>query len=228
MSAPATNIWNYQLPNNGADMIAEATACTDTADIMDIFVGAESTATSEISVEETIEDTHAAIDALEASDEVKANLKAELNAQDDWDDAPEDEDNDGGFLPSLVATLLAESHMFFDAPYADISHEDRQDAVHARFSTIAELVSKTLSQPAQTLGEPFGISTDALIASDAFLFDSPVGYTLGEHVMLWPTPTGTWFLGAQQEDKELPVIIIFGHFNSDDHATLGAHLKGFV
>lgn len=228
MSDAATNIWNYQLPNNGADMIAEATACTDTADIMDIFVGAESTATSEISVEETIEDTHAAIDALEASDEVKANLKAELNAQDDWDDAPEGDDSDGGFLPSLVATLLAESHMFFDAPYADISHEDRQNAVHARFSTIAELVSKTLSQPAQTLGEPFGISTDALIASDAFLFDSPVGYTLGEHVMLWPTPTGTWFLGAQQEDKELPVIIIFGHFNSDDHATLGAHLKGFV
>lgn len=228
MSAPATNIWNYQLPNNGADMIAAATACSDTADIMDIFVGAESTATSEISVEETIADTHTAIDALEASDEVKANLKAELNAQDDWDDAPEGDDSDGGFLSSLVATLLAESHMFFDAPYADISHEDRQNAVHARFSTIAELVSKTLSQPAQTLGEPFGISTDALIASDAFLFDSPVGYTLGEHVMLWPTPTGTWFLGAQQEDKELPVIIIFGHFNSDDHATLGAHLKGFV
>ncbi len=228
MSDAAPSFWNYQLPNNGADMIATATACTDTADIMDIFVGAESTATSEISVEETIADTHAAIEALDASDEVKANLKADLNAQDDWDEEPEDDTAGDAFMPSLVATLLAESHMFFDAPYADIAHEDRQAAVHTRFNAIAELVTKTLSQSAQTLSQPFGVSTDALIANDTFLFDSPVGYTLGEHVMLWPTPTGTWFLGAQQEDKELPVIIIFGHFNSDDHAKLGAHLKGFV
>ncbi|MGH1421669.1 MAG: hypothetical protein ACRBEQ_07615 [Hyphomonas sp.] len=228
MSEPAPSFWNYQLPNNGAEVIAAAITCTDVDDIINTFESAENTGTSEISVEESIADTKAAVDALNISDEAKAELRAELEAEDDWDEEPEDDSESDAFMPSLVATLLAESHMFFDAPYADISYEDRQAAVHTRFNDIARCVTETLAQPAQTLGEPFDISTDALIANDAFLFDSPVGYTLGEHVLLWPTPTGTWFLGAQQEDKELPVIIIFGHFNSDDHAKLGAHLKGFV
>lgn len=231
MMRTLVNIWNFQLPDHGKAIIEAAIKATDLDDLKAIFEQAGSTGTTEHDDADLIADARARIAGLNLPEEVKAGLLAQIDDTEDWND---DDDWDGedlddvSFLLSLISTPLAESHMFFDDPYASLDYDVRNEAIDSQFSAYETIISGELGQNARSLSEAFSLSAEKLLDNDEYIFESPVGYTLGERVALWPTTNGTWFLGAQQEDKELPIFIIFGKFDSADHAALGAHLKGFA
>ena len=58
-------------------------------------------------------------------------------------------------------------------------------------------------------------------------WDSPVAYELGEQVHLWIKEDYTAFLAVFQEDKELPIEVRFGRFNTHDMGVLVNHMSQF-
>lgn len=149
------------------------------------------------------------------------------NGDDESDGWGDDEFTEGAvcedLLPSLESTELATSRLFFDSLW---EYEQIALQVDGKRRTYADAISAELGQQPVTLDEAFGISLENLFESDGGeIWDSPILYQLGEAIVLWPLAERTYFLAHQQEDKELPISIVFGRFGNQDHARLGKHLR---
>ncbi len=152
--------------------------------------------------------------------------------QDDlFDDEPSNrcvaDDDYEVLLPSVQIELVASSQMFFDEPWFTIAYDDREAETARLYEEYRQAIVPQLSDEGVDMDEYFKINRETMYDDFPDAWDSPVAYELGERVHLWISSEWTWFLGVSQEDKELPIDIHFGRFNSGDMKQLSVHMRAF-